>query len=61
MYVVVYICIFKNDEVILLLLFSSHTLPLIIQNHNEDGEATVKANLAKLGEDMQEQFRKLEE
>ena len=31
------------------------------QNHNEDGEAVVKEKLAKLSEEMQEQFRKLEE
>lgn len=31
------------------------------QNHNEDGEEGVKAKIAKLSEDMQEQFRKLEE
>lgn len=30
-------------------------------NHNEDGEAVVKEKLAKLSEEMQEQFRKLEE
>ena len=38
----------------------SHTHTLT-QNHNEEGEAGVKAKLAKLSEDMQEQFRKLEE
>ena len=34
---------------------------LFMQNHNEDGEQSVRAALAKLSEDMQEQFRKLEE
>ena len=61
MYVVVYICIFSVWEEKSRSNITSSFLPLIIQNHNEDGEATVKANLAKLGEDMQEQFRKLEE
>ena len=31
------------------------------QNHQTDGEASVKADFQKLNEDMQDGFRKLEE
>ena len=35
--------------------------PTFSQNHNEEGEEGVRTKIAKLSEDMQEQFRKLEE
>ena len=47
---------FSAFIVLLVLVFLS-----LSQNHIEEGEEGVKAKLAKLSEDMQEQFRKLEE
>ena len=35
--------------------------PLSLQDSNKDGEEKIKNNFAKLTDDMQEAFRKLEE
>ena len=53
----------KPDQLhtLIITLCALHCFLLHCQNHNEEGEAGVREKMAKLTEDMHEQFRKLEE